>query len=234
MSFSSMSFSSMSFSPEGIRHLQELARQLRAMPHHVDVLDAVLQGEAVADPAAVPEAVNHVRALAATVSRLKALVSGDGLGRRIDSLPELILRAQGQIVRTALAELRELAVDPAVRCRLDTLAITPFEAIEDWIGYVAHKMAGTAQVWLCYREDVASDPTPYRAALREAHAELRRLAEQSKATPFLSDAINRADWPALQESCSQIVVALTIPIDIEFRVPLVMVSTRNSRVERSS
>jgi hypothetical protein len=216
-----------------IHHLQELARQLRAAPHHADVLDAVLQGERVADPVAVPEAVHHVRALAATASRLKALVAGDGLGRRIDSIPELVLRAQGQIVRIALGALRELAVDPAVRRRVDTLVITPFDAIEDWIGYVAHAMAGTAQVWLCCREDMATDPAPYRAALREAHVELRRLAEQSKATPFLSDAINRADWPELQAACSQIVAALTIPIDIDFRVPLI-VATRNSLVEHPS
>ncbi len=202
----------MTFSAELlIRQLQELARLLRDEPH-------------------------DVHALAATVDHIKALIAGDGLGRRIDSVPELVLRAQGRIVRTALTALGELAADPSARRRLDTLVLTPFHQLEDCIAYVAHELNGSAQGWISYREDVASDPEPYRDALREAKVTLCRLAEQSKATPFLRDAIRRSDWPALQEPCSQIIVALTIPIDVEFRVPLVMVSVpmRDSLVERSS
>jgi hypothetical protein len=227
----------MTFSPRlMIRHLQTLARQLCAAGHHADVLDAALRGEDVAAPVAAPQAVHHVCALAATVGHIKALVSGDGLGRRIDSVPELVLRAQGRIVRTALTALSELAADPSARHRLDTLALTSFDELGDWIGYVGHELNGSAQGWIFYREDIASDPAPYRLALREARVRLRRLAEQSQATAFLCDAISRADWPALQEPCSQIEVALTIPINVEFRVPLVTVSvpTHNPLVERSS
>lgn len=197
-----------------IRQLQELARLLRGARHR---------------PC-------DVRALAAAVDHIKALVAGDGLGHRIDSVPELVLRAQGRLVLTALTALGELAADPAARHRLDTLVLTPFHQLEDWIAYVAHELNGSAQGWISYREDVASDPAPYRAALREARATLCRLAEQSKAAPFLRAAIRRTDWPALQEPCFQIMEALTIPIDVQFRVPLVMVSvpTRNPLVERST
>jgi hypothetical protein len=101
-----------------------------------------------------------VRALAAVVDHIKALIAGDGLGRRIDSVPELVLRAQGRLVLTALTALGELAADPAARHRVDTLVLTPFHQLEDWIAYVAHELNGSAQGWIRYQEDVASDPAP--------------------------------------------------------------------------
>src|SRR5262249_9820102 len=97
------------------------------------------------------------------------------------------------------------------------------------IGYVGHEVNGTVQGWLD-RRGQASERPAYRSALREGQAGMRRLAVRSKATPFLLDAVVRTDWPALQTTCSRVSVALTIPIDVDPDMPIVVIVPRSSDV----
>jgi hypothetical protein len=69
--------------------------------------------------------------------------------------------------------------------------------------------------------------------LRTAQATMRRLAERSKATPFLLDAVVRTDWPALQVPCSRISVALTIPIDVDPDIPVGVIAPDRPSWSRS-
>jgi len=122
--------------------------------------------------------------------------------------------------------LRDIASEPATRGRSTALAFSLFERLDDWIDYVGHEVNGSAQGWIDYRGD-ASERAAYRAALRDAHAGMRRLANRSKATPFLLDAVVRTDWPALQVPCSRISVALTIPIDVDPDMPVMVIAARS-------
>ena len=144
-------------------------------------------------------------------------------------MSELVLRAQRRIVLAELDTLRDIAAEPSTRSRWTALAFSPFERLEDWIGYVGHDVNGSAQGWIDYR-GYASERAAYRAALREAHARMRRLAERSKATPFLLDAVVRTDWPALQVPCSRISVALTIPLDVDPDMAVVVITPRSSEL----
>lgn len=212
-----------------IQHLQDLAQQITAAPHHTEALYAAFQGQSIAHAFATHlDADRHVCTMAATVARIKAqVVPHDGLGHALESISELVLRAQRTIVLTELDALRDIASEPSTRSRLAALAFSPFEQLGDWIAYVGHAVNGSAQGWLDYRGQ-AEERTAYRAALRTAHAAMRRLAERSKATPFLLDTMVRTDWPALQAPCSRISVALTIPIDLDPDLPVVVIAPSSS------
>lgn len=218
-----MTFSSSSL----IQHLQELAQQIATAPQHVEALRAAFQGQSVAHAFTTHlEADRHVHAMAATVSQIKGqVVPDDGLGADLASISELVLRAQRRIVLAELDTLRDLASEPATHSRSTALAFSAFERLEDWIAYVGHEVNGSAQGWIDYRGQ-PGERAAYRAALREAHAAMRRLAERSKATPFLLDAVVRTDWPALQAPCSRISVALTISIDVDPDLPVVVIALR--------
>lgn len=213
-----------------IRDLQELALQISAVPQHTDALDAAFQSQSIAHAFATHlDAHRHVRAMSATVGNIKAqVVPHDGLGA-VESISELVLRAQRRIVLTELDALRDIASEPSTRGRLTALAFSPFEQLEDWIGHIGHEVNGIAQWWIDYRGQL-DERAEYRAALRKAHAAMRHLAERSKATPFLLDAMVRTDWPALQEPCSRISIALTIPIDVDPDMPVVVIAPRSSEV----
>jgi len=214
-----------------IRDLQELALQMSAVPQHADALHAAFQGQSIAHAFITHlDANRHVCAMAATVANIKAqVVSQDGLGATVESISELVLRAQRRIVLTELDALRDIASEPSTRGRLTALAFSPFEQLEDWIGHVGHEVNGIAQWWIDYRGQL-DERAEYRAALRKAHAAMRYMAERSKATPFLLDAMVRTDWPALQAPCSRISVALTIPIDVDPDMPLVVIAPRSPEV----
>lgn len=218
-------------SPSLIQHLQELAQQITAAPQHVEALCAAFRGQNVAHAFATHvEADRHVYAMATTIDHIKAqVVPDDGLGAVVESISELVLRAQRRIVLAELDTLRDIAIEPSTCNRWTALAFSPFEQLEDWIGYVGHAVNGSAQGWIDYRGH-ASERASYRAALREAHAGMRRLAERSKATPFLLDAVVRTDWPALQMPCSRISVALTIPIDVDPDMAVVVIAPRSSEL----
>jgi xanthine dehydrogenase molybdopterin-binding subunit B len=219
-----MTFSSASL----IRHLQDLAQQITAAPQHTEALHTALQGSSIAHAFATRlEANRHVCAMATTVAHIKAeIVPGDGLGATVESISELVLRGQRKIVLAELDALREIASEPATRSRLTALAFSPFEDLEDWISYVGHEVNGVSQWWIDYRGQ-ADERAEYRAALGKAHAAMRHLAERSKATPFLLDAVVRTDWPALQAPCSRISAALTVPIDVDPDMPVVVISPRS-------
>lgn len=214
-------------SPSLIRHLQELARQIAARPH-ADALYAAFQGNSIARAFATHlEADVHVCATAATVGHIKAgVVPYDGLGAA-DSISELVLRAQRRVVLAELEVLGDLAAELSTRDRWTALAFSPFEQLDDWISYVGHEVNGIAQWWMDYRGQ-AAERAEYRAALGKAHAAMRKLAERSKATPFLLDAIVRTDWPALQAPCSRISVVLTIPIDVDPDMPVLVIAPRSA------
>jgi hypothetical protein len=218
-----MTFSSSSL----VRHLQDLARQITAAAQHVEALHSAFRGQNVAHAFATHlEADRHVCAMAATVGHIKAqVVPDDGLGAVVESISELVLRAQRKIVLAELDTLRDIASEPSTGNRATALAFSPFERLEDWIGYVGHGVNGSTQGWSDYRGQ-ADKRAAYRAALRDAHVGMRRLAERSKATPFLLDAVVRSDWPALQSPCTRISVALTIPIEVEPDMPLVVIASR--------
>ena len=218
-------------SPSLIQHLQELAQQITAAPPRVEALYAAFRGQNVAHAFATHmEADRHVYAMATAVAHIKAqVVPHDGLGAVVESISELVLRAQRRIVLAELDTLRDIAGEPSTCSRCTALAFNPFERVEDWIGYVGHEVNGSAQGWIDYRGQ-AGERAAYRVALREAHAAMRRLAERSKATPFLLDAVVRTDWPALQVPCSRISVALTIPIDVDPDMPVVVIDPRSSEL----
>jgi hypothetical protein len=223
-------------SPSLLRDLQELALQISALPEHANALDAAVQGPNISHAFVTHRDANrHVCAMVATVGSITThVVPHDGLGA-VESISELVQRAQRRIVLTELDALRDIAGEPSAQGRLTALAFSSFERLEDWIGYVGHEVNGIAQWWTDYRGQLDERPM-YRAALRKARAAMRYLAERSKATPFLLDAMVRTDWPALQAPCSRISVALTIPIDVDPDMPLFVIGPRSSQVaaERTS
>src|ERR1700704_5498519 len=95
-------------SPSLIQHLQELAQQITAAPQHVEALYAAFRGQNVAHAFATHlEADRHMCAMVATVDHIKAqVVPDDGLGAVVESISELVQRAQRRIVLAELDTLR--------------------------------------------------------------------------------------------------------------------------------
>lgn len=207
-----------------ISDLCQLEQQIAKTPRHVDACFAMSNnGNQAMLHCAHLEADVHLRALVATTHRIKGqVVPQDGLGRALGSISELVLRGQRRIVLTELDALRDLASGTCAHDRMKSLALGPFEQFEDWLSYVAHEVNGFSQWWIDYREHSAKEREAYRVALRNAHAAMRKLAETSKATPFLRDAVAATDWPALQAPCSRISVALSIQIDVDPDQPLLV------------
>ena len=210
-----------------IADLLELEEQIRQAPRHVEQLRVAFELAIAGTPARLRQAHlqadGHLRALVETTHRIKArVVPEDGLGGALGSISELVLRGQRRIVLVEIEALRDLASMPSAHDRIQSLPVGPFDQFTDWLSYVAHEVNGCNQGWIDYREHEADDRDAYRDALRRAHAAMRSLGEDSKATPFLCDAVAAIDWPGLQGPCARIAAALSIKIDIDPDQPLLV------------
>ena len=212
--------------PTLIQCLRELQQQITEAPRQAESLHAALDGQDVLDALCTGmDAERHVRAMAATAADIKAqVIASDGLGAKVESLSELVLRAVRVVVLADLSALADVVSEPCAGGRSPALALGPFEHVDDWRSYVAHAVNGITQGWICYRGMDGVERAAYRAELREAHAAMRQLGESSRVAPFLREAITRADWPSLQEVCSRISTALAVRIDADPDLPLMVVS----------
>jgi hypothetical protein len=225
-------------SPTLIRHLKHLEQQIVDAPRYAALLQAAFDGhDALQTLCGQLQAERHLRAMALTALEIKAqVVPGDGLGTTLESLSELVLRAARRVILVELGALTDVVNDAPAGDYLPALAIAPFERLDDWIAHVGHAVNGITQGWICYRGLGAIEQAAYRQALREAHVAMRQLGDTSRAAPFLHHAVNRVNWPALQEVCSRIWFALTLQIDVDPAAPVLMASPAGpeTNAERAS
>ena len=206
-----------------VRHLQTLERQIVEAAHHHDALRAATAGS---DRGAVQcagwQAERHLRAMAITTARLKAhVVPADGLGPALESLSELALRAARLVVLSELDTLRALVHEGAPAAVHGPVAWGRFYGVEDLAACVRAALDRITASWWAHRGCAQSDRRAYRASLHEAHAAMRQLGTASEFARFLWEGRSRADWPALQATCSRMSTALTQRIDIAPDQPLV-------------
>jgi len=212
-----------------IQLLQELARQIAGVPQHAEALRAGFDGGDVRQViCATIDAERHLRALAVSTDRIKAhVIPADDLGMVLGSLSELVLRAIRIAVLTELDALRDVVSGPSARGRSRALFQGPFQSLDDLTGYVRDELQRIARRWLDFRGIEGVSRTAYRDALRMAHAAMRALGTDSDLASFLRHGVTRSDWLALAEVCARMLAALTIPIDVEPDLPL-LVTTRPS------
>jgi len=218
----------MSFhSPTLIRHLKCLEQQIADAPRYAGVLQAAFDGrDALQNLCSQLQAERHLRAMALTALEIKAqVVPGDGLGTVVESLSELVLRAARRVILAELVVLTDVVGDVPQGGQLPALAVAPFEHLDDWIAHVGHAVNGITQGWICYRGLEALEHSVYRRALRDAHVAMRQLGDASRAAPLLHDGVNRVNWPALQEVCSRIWLALTLQINLDADRPILLDSS---------
>src|SRR3954467_12714147 len=67
-----------------------------------------------------------------------------------------------------------------------------------------------------------ADRAAYRAALGVAHASMRALGSTSVAARFLWEGVRCTDWPAVHQGCSRILAVLTLRIDIDPDLPILV------------
>jgi hypothetical protein len=200
-----------------LQQLQELQQQIARAPLYGAALDAARNGDVHKARYATIDAQRHVRAMAITTSRIKAqVVPADGLGAALESLSELGLRAPRRVVLAELDMLR----DEHGRSRAPSWE--PFAGIEDLTVYACGALDGITGQWLGYRGLAAVDRDAYRAALGESHAAMRHLGGASKFARFLRRGQIRTDRPALQAACARMHAAMTIRIDGDPDLPLLV------------
>lgn len=211
-------------SPTLMRYLKALEQQVADAPRQAALLQAAFEEHGAVQALCTQlQAGPHLRTMALTALKIKAqVVPCDGLSTTLGSLSELVLRAARRVV---LADLGSLcAVIDDAPAESPALVVSPFEHLDDWVSYVGHAVNGITQGWICSRELAVTEPGTYRAALSDAHRAMRHLGDSSRAAPFLHDAVNRSSWPALQDVCSRIWLALTIQFDVDPEMSGVVVS----------
>lgn len=212
-----MTFDSLSI----LSHLQALERHLAETPR----LDQALRtaragGDRHAAQRAAAQAERHVRAMAITAGQLQVdvLPAGD-LGPALESLSELALRAARIVVLAELDTLRELVREHGSS---RPLSWGRFRGIEDLTAFVRAELDRIATHWRSNHTRSRTERPAYRAALHAAHAAMRKLGTASEVARFLWEGRRRTDWPALCALCIRISAVLTLRIDVEPDLPLVI------------
>lgn len=212
-----MTFDSLSI----LRHLQALERQLVEVPRHDRALrTACAGGDRQAAQRAVARAELHVRAMAITTGHLKAhVVPADGEGAALESLSELALRAARLIVLAELDILRDLVRDQRPS---RALSWGRFWGIDDLTVCVHAELGQIADHWRAHRGRARAERPAYRAALQAVHTDMRKLGTASEFARFLWEGRHRTDWPALRVLCTRISAALTLRLDVEPELSLIV------------
>jgi hypothetical protein len=183
------------------------------------------------------DAERHVRAMAVTADHIKAqVVPADGLGLVLESLSELALRGVRMVVLAELDQLRDLAWTRSKRGRSRPMFWGRFWGVEDLVVSVRTELDRVTNPWRACRDLPGSDRAAYRGALRAAHAAMRKLGDASELSGFLRDGQTRNNWPALQSLCGRMRIALTIRLDVDPDLPLLVMERPLSKraVERAS
>jgi hypothetical protein len=185
--------------------------------------NAVSAGDLSAVMDAGIKAKAHVRAMAETTADIRIqVVPDDGLGEVIESLSELVLRAIRAIVLAELPTLHAVLSEPTVCARSCPPLPEPCRTVDDLLSSLRDDVDRSTRAWQVFRSCPGVERAAYRAALRATHASVRELATTSMLARFLREGARCTDWPALQEVCERILAALTIRIDIDPDLPILM------------
>ncbi|MEO7734515.1 MAG: hypothetical protein ABIY55_26400 [Kofleriaceae bacterium] len=212
-----------------IQLLQELDQQITDVRPHAEALRAAFDRQDLGQTiCAKLDAERHLRALALTTECIKArVIRADDLGTEFGSLSELVLRAIRIVVLTELDALRDIVSGPAARGRSRALFQGLFHSVDDLTGCVRDELHRIVLRWLDLRGAEGVSRTAYRDALRCAHAATRALGIDSDLASFLRLGVTRNDWPALEAVCTRMLAALTIRIDVEPDLPLLVPLSRS-------
>jgi hypothetical protein len=197
-------------SPSLLLRLQALRQQLAAsLRHHTAQRDALRRADRAAALRAAADAEQHVRALVVTTERLRArVVPVDGLGDGVASLSELVLRAVRLVVLAELCTVGRLVNESSVDAGL--------------VASVQAELNEITEQWRRCR-GAAVDRERYRSALRKARAAMRNLGATSAFARWLDDGLHRVARPVLRTACARALSALTISIDVEPDMPVLVV-----------
>jgi hypothetical protein len=157
------------------------------------------------------------------------VVPADGLGRAVESIGELALRARRLVIIRQIAYLRDVLREPAASSRARNWFIGRFESIHDVATFFHDELHRINAIWIQYREDDAAPHisstdrvTLYRASVRVAQRALRDLLEQPDLAQFLRAGLAMADWPAVHTAFTEIAAALAVQVDtVSGRHPIV-------------
>jgi hypothetical protein len=207
-----------------LQRLKELEQQVEDVPRVAEALRQAMNGYDVGNYfRATLDAERHVRAMARTTAHLKAqVVAADPLGAKVESLSELVLRAVRLIVLGDLIQLRDVTCSPSACGRSVALFRGPLACMDDLAAVVCAELHRITRLWDGYRGVRGAERTAYRAALRSAHAAMRQLGRASDFARFLCEGRARTEWPALCEVCARTLAALTIDIDTDPDLPLLV------------
>jgi hypothetical protein len=211
-------------SASALRRLQALQEQIAEAPGLGESLRAAWAGHDLQEARCVTiDARRHLSALAMTTALLKAQVlATDGLGAALESLSELALRAVRMVVLTELGALCDLVRAPSAHDLSRALPWGRLAGIENLTVHVWAELDRITDQWRRYRGTAGIERAAYRAALRAAHTSLRELGDTSELARFLRAGLTGNDWPALQQVCARMIAALTIGIDVDPDLPLLV------------
>jgi hypothetical protein len=199
--------------------LLALQQQITASPRHRAALRETRRGaDRFTAVCAAIDAEHYARSMVVTTERIRArVVPSDGLGDALESLSELVLRAVRMVVLAELCTLGELVGTSTAAAGL--------------VLSVRAELNRVTEQWLRSRETASVDRAVYRSALREAHAAIQELGTTSDFAGFLDSGLNRSSSPSFQAACARTLVALTLSINVEPDVPVVVVSWPPRRVK---
>jgi hypothetical protein len=191
-------------SPFLIQRLRDLEQQIVDLPGHAEALGAAIDAhDCLAVIRTKIDTERHLRAMAMTTGHIKAQVlPADGLGGKVASLSELVLRAVRMVMLAELRTLCHLVSGPYARGRSHALFHGPIRTIEDLTCYLHGELHRIAHHWITFQGEHGFERSVYRAVLRAAHASMRQLGTTSGAARVLREGVVRASCRKCARACS--------------------------------
>jgi hypothetical protein len=172
---------------------------------------------------------NSLAYVEAMYKRLHAnVVPADGLGLYVGSASELILRARQLVISTQLERLRALEGELGAAERMRGWFVGEFGGFEDVDRFLRAAFRNSNDLWMRFREDHV-DPERrqqtarrelYRAGVRAAQCALREVRHHADLAHLLRSGLAASDWPAVLTACTEVVVAISVCIEIEGGSPI--------------
>jgi hypothetical protein len=164
--------------------------------------------------------------MATATARIHArIVATDGLGAKVEFLPELVLRAVRMVLLTELAALREVMGCPTPQRRAAANR-GRFRDVHDLTAFVHEELDQITRAWSGHRDRPWADRLAFRAGVYAAARAVQRLGRVPDLVSFLCEGGQRSDWPELAEICTRIRAAFDIGIAVKSDRPFLLHAQR--------
>jgi len=220
----------MRFQTENVmQSLEHMAHGLADLDRHARMLaTATAEGNLVASISATEGSRRALGTIVAiTVTLQQQVVSTDNLGKTLSSVGELVLRASQVVLLSQVNRLEEATQDLQARAEVPPHVSAWAQHLADAAEFVRSELIRINAIWTPHRRGVLyASPDGggilHRITVRAAQYALEDLAHDPRLAKVLQEGAMRVEWPAISQTCQQIIAFLrivkTIYVDVESEV----------------